>query len=110
MIRDDVEDLSQVRTLQCRCETPETFFAAKLHVRSRVVDDVVAVRAAWRRLKRGGAVRVRDAQVGQVVADSGSCVEGEVRMQLKPIRCRRGHSAFSRKQVERHGHDGQISS
>jgi hypothetical protein len=30
-------------------------------------------------------------------------------MQLKSIGCRRAHSAFSRKQVESHGQDEQIS-
>ena len=90
------------RALQRRGETSEAFFAAKLHVRPRVVDDVVAVRAAWRRLKIRRAVRVRDAQFGQVVADSSRGVEGEVGVKLKTIGCRRAHSAFGAKQVERH--------
>ena len=97
-----------LHVLQRGRKTSEAFFAAKLHVRSRVIDDVVAVRASGRRLKVGRAVRVRDAQFGEVVADSSRGVEREVGAKLKTIGCRRVHSAFGRKQVERH--DGGVNS
>ena len=69
VIRHDVEDLSQPCALQRRGESPEPFLAAELHIRSRVVDHVVAVGAAWCGLQIGRAIHVRDAQFRQVVAD-----------------------------------------
>ncbi len=62
VIRDDVEHLSQASGLQCRGEAREAFLAAKLHVRSRVIDHVVAMRAAGRCLEIGRAVEMCDPQ------------------------------------------------
>ena len=108
VVRHDVEDLPHLHVLQCGCKTPESFFAAQFHVRTRVVDNVVAVRASGRRLKIGRAERVRDAQFGEVVADSSRGVEWKVGVKLKTIGCRQVHSAFGAKQIERH--DGGVNS
>ena len=59
--------------------------AAELGVQLRVVDHVVAVRAARRRLQVRRAVQVADAEVGEVAGDRGGVVEGEPGVQLDPV-------------------------
>ncbi len=50
-----------------------------------MVDDVVAMRAARRRLQIRRAIHMRDAQLAQILRDRRGIVEGEILMQLKAI-------------------------
>ena len=61
------------------------FGAAKLFVHFVMVDDVVAVGAARRRLQIGRTIKMADAQVGEVVRDCRGIVEAKAGVQLNTI-------------------------
>ena len=80
VVGDDVEDLAEPVLGPARCgHARVAVLAAELLVEARVVDDVVAVRAARRRLQVGRAVEVAHAEVGEVRRQRCRVVEGEPR-------------------------------
>ena len=68
----------------------ERLGAAEVLVEARVVDHVVPVGRAGRRLQDRRQVDVRDAEVAQVGQHRGGVVEAELRPQLQPVGAGRG--------------------
>jgi hypothetical protein len=66
-------------------ELDERRHAARLRVDLRVVNDVVAVRAAGPGLQNGRGVAVGDAEVAEVLDERAGLLEGEVAVELKPV-------------------------
>src|SRR6185312_5760514 len=63
--------------------------AAQLLVHPRVVDHVIPVHTAWRRLQIGRAVHMRNTQPMQIIRNPGRVFKGEPFVQLQPVaRCR----------------------
>ena len=82
VVRDDVEHVAQAVGAQGSPETLVAGGAAELLVDVAVVDHVVAVGAAGRRLQDGRGVEVADAERGQVRHHGGGIVEGETGVEL----------------------------
>jgi hypothetical protein len=53
VVRDEIEDQSEVAGLERSAEFLKTFFAAEFGIESGVIDDVVAMRAAAARACEG---------------------------------------------------------
>ena len=81
----DVDDDAHAQRRGRVGEPAEALRPAELVVEVAVVDDVVAVGRAGRRLQHGGEVDVRDAEVVQVGQHRGGVVEAELRPQLQPV-------------------------
>jgi hypothetical protein len=86
VIGHDVENLSHAMPGQRRRELRQLLFGADLPVQRSVIDDVVAMQAPGARLQPGRGVQVPDAQPGQVRDQGGGVGEGEVGVELDPVR------------------------
>ena len=89
MVRDDVEHLAEAGPAQRFLQPPVAFLAAQFDIDPAVIDHVVAVGTALRRLQIRGAVQVTDTQFRQVLRLGCRIVEGEATMQLHAIGRRR---------------------
>jgi hypothetical protein len=85
VVGDDVEHVSEPDAGERGDQTPERWLAAELVVQTSMVDDVVAMRAAGRRLQVWRAVEVADAEGREVVCDRRGIVEREAGVQLHAI-------------------------
>ena len=71
--------------LQRGAHPRKAFVAAELGIELLVIDDVVAVRAAWPRFQERRRVEVRDAEFLEVGYEHCGIVETEILRQLKAI-------------------------
>jgi hypothetical protein len=86
VIRHDVQHQPHVVAAQRRGEAGERGRATELVADAAVIDDVVAVRRARRRLKDRARVEVAHAELGQVRDDGGRVIQREPGVELDAIR------------------------
>ena len=85
VVGDDVEHVPQAGVGERLHHSRVRGFPAQLLVDAAVVDDVVAVSTARRRLEVGRREDVADAQGGQVGGEGGGVVEAEAAVQLEAV-------------------------
>ncbi len=85
VIRHDVEHLSHLRMSERVAHSIEPEIAAQLAAYLRVIDDVVAVSTAGRRLQNGRAIEVVDTQFFQVGNNFCRIVEAELAIELDAV-------------------------
>ena len=81
----DVQHLAQPSLAQPLAEALVRLRAAQLLVDPAVIDHVIAMHAARRRLQIRRAVDVRDAEVAKIFGDGRGVLKGESLMELQPI-------------------------
>ncbi len=78
------------------------FTSSQLFVYRVVVDDVVAVFAAWSGLQIRGTIEVGDPELLQIIRNTSSIVEAEFAMQLYPIGSSRNTGHLKLRAFNRH--------
>ncbi len=95
VVRDDVHHQAEPVLPRGARQGPQPLLAAQLLAHATVVDDVVAVRRTRHGLQDGGEMQVRDAERGQVRHHGRRGPEGELGLQLQPVRGRGHHRVRS---------------
>ena len=94
MVRHEIQDQPEIVLPQRGAQPLEAGFAAQFGIESRVVGDVVAMRAALAGAHEGRGIEMGDAERLQIRHHGSGGVEIEIRRQLQAVgrdRDRRGH-------------------
>src|ERR1039458_3052541 len=101
VIRDHIENLSEVLELQRSAHASERSVIAEFGIELRMIDNVIAVQTAGTCPQIGRCIQMTHTQLRQIGRQGCRIIKTEMRMELQPIGGTRNHGGGLRRRLQR---------